>query len=403
MKILVINPGSTSTKLSLFEDEMLLFEESEFHDAPVLLRYPSVNDQVPFRKQVILDIMHRHGFTPRDVDVFVGRGGSAYPQRAGVMPIDEWLYKDTWDAVGGSEHAAKLGVLLAYELCREYGGQMFTLNPTNIDELCDYARMTGISGVYRNAQTHALNQKAVARYHAESMGRRYEDCRFVVAHIDGGVTINAHDCGKMVDGNVGSGGDGPFAPTRIGSVPVLCLLDYLEHHSLEEARLLCSRAGGFVSHFGTSDANKVHRLVEEGDQKAVLVWNAMIYQIAKEIGAMSAVLCGKVDGILLTGGLVRYDDIVEGIRKPLRLDCADNSIPRRDGAGGDGGRRSAGFARGRGSACLHQRTGVEGVWILGYGSQFAIVEGRRLSVRNSRGEDGSKFAIVEGKTALSSQ
>lgn len=314
MKILVINPGSTSTKLSLFEDDALLFEESEFHDAPVLLQYPSVNDQVPFRKKVILDIMQKNGYAPEDVDVFVGRGGSAYPQRAGVMPIDEWLYRDTWDAVGGSEHAAKLGVLLAYELSREYGGQMFTLNPTNIDELCDYARVTGISGVYRNAQTHALNQKSVARYHAESTGRRYEDCRFVVAHIDGGVTINAHDCGKMVDGNVGSGGDGAFAPTRIGSVPVLCLMDYMEHHSIEEVRLLCSRAGGFVSHFGTSDAKKVHRMVEAGDKKAVLVWNAMIYQIAKEIGAMSAVLCGKVDGILLTGGLVRYDDIVEGIR-----------------------------------------------------------------------------------------
>ena len=314
MKILVINPGSTSTKLSLFADETLLFEESEFHDAPVLLQYPTVNDQVPFRKQVVLTVMRKHGVSPEDVDVFVGRGGSAYPQRAGVTPIDEWLYRDTWNAVGGSEHAAKLGVLLAYELCMEYGGKMFTLNPTNIDELCDYARMTGIAGVYRNAQTHALNQKAVARFHANSIGKRYEDCRFVVAHIDGGVTINAHDHGRMVDGNVGSGGDGPYAPTRIGSVPVLCLMDYMERHTPEEVRLLCSRAGGFVSHFGTSNADAVHRMVEAGDRKATLVWNAMIYQICKEIGAMSAVLCGNVDGILLTGGLVRFDDIVEGVR-----------------------------------------------------------------------------------------
>ena len=314
MKILVINPGSTSTKVSLYKDDRLLFEENEFHDAPVLLRYPSVNDQIPFRKQVVLDMLGRSGYPPQDVDVFVGRGGSAYPQRAGVMPIDDLLYRDTLNAVGGSEHAAKLGVLLAYELCTEYGGKMFTLNPTNIDELCDYARMTGIAGLYRNAQTHALNQKAVATHHAKSMGRRYEDCRFVVAHIDGGITINAHDCGKMVDGNVGSGGDGPYTPTRIGSVPVLCLLDYIERHSLEEVRLMCSRAGGFVSYFGTSDANKVHRMVEAGDRKAVLVWNAMIYQICKEIGAMSTVLCGKVDDILLTGGLARFDDIVEGIR-----------------------------------------------------------------------------------------
>ncbi len=313
-KILVINPGSTSTKLSLYQDDTSLFDESEFHDASILLQYPSVNDQVPFRKKVIIDMLRRHGYSPADADVFVGRGGSAHPQRAGVMPIDKRLYLDTLNAVGGSEHAAKLGVLLAYEFCMEYGGKMFTLNPTNIDELCDYARMTGIAGLYRTAQAHVLNQKAVAFYHAKSMHRRYEDCRFVVAHIDGGVTINAHDCGKMVDGNVGSGGDGPYAPTRIGSVPVLSLLDYIERHSLEEVRLMCSRAGGFVSHFGTSDSNKIHRMVETGDRKAVLVWNAMIYQICKEIGAMSAVLSGKVDGILLTGGLVRFTDIVDGIR-----------------------------------------------------------------------------------------
>ncbi len=314
MKILAINPGSTSTKISLFEDETLLFEQSEFHDAPVLLQYPTVNDQLPFRKQVVLDIIQRNGYTPEEIDVYVGRGGSAYPQRAGVTPIDELLYRDTWNAVGGSEHAAKLGVLIAYDLCKQFGGKMFTMNPTNVDELCDFARVTGISGVYRNAQSHVLNQKAVARYHAKTLGKRYEDCRFVVAHIDGGITINAHELGKMIDGNVGSGGDGPYSPTRIGSVPVMNLLDELEHHSMDEMRLLCTRAGGFVSHFGTSDAKKVHRMVDAGDQKAILIWNAMIYQICKEIGAMSAVLCGKVDGILLTGGLVRFGDIVEGIR-----------------------------------------------------------------------------------------
>lgn len=315
MRILVINPGSTSTKISVFDDAREIFEESQFHDAPVLLQYKTVNDQVPFRKQVVLDILAKHGIEPRSIEVYVGRGGSAYPQRAGVTVIDDRLYKDTLDAVGGSEHAAKLGVLLAYELCNEYGGKMYTADPTNIDELCDYARVTGIDGVYRNAQTHALNQKAVARYHAKKIGRPYEECNFVVAHIDGGVTINAHEHGRMIDGNVGSGGDGPFSPTRIGSVPVLPLLDYIEAHSVEEVRLMCSRAGGFVSHFGTSDSDKVHRMVEEGDPKACLVWNSMIYDVCKSIGAMSSVLCGEVDGILLTGGLMRFDDILETIQK----------------------------------------------------------------------------------------
>lgn len=192
---------------------------------------------------------------------------------------------------------------------------MYTLNPTNVDEYNDYARLTGIKGVYSNAQAHTLNQKAVAEKHAEDMGRKYTDCNFIVAHIDGGITVHAHDHGRMTDGNVGSGGDGAFTPTRIGSVPVLPLLDYIEAHSIEEVRRMCSRSGGFVSYFGTSDAKVVHRLVEEKDPKAVLVWNAMIYQCCKQIGAMSAVLEGKVDGILLTGGLVRYADIVEGIQR----------------------------------------------------------------------------------------
>lgn len=309
MKLLIINPGSTSTKLSLYEDETEVFEESLFHDAPELLKYPTVNDQIPFRKQVILDMLARRGCRIQDIDVYVGRGGSAYPQAAGVTVIDERLYRDTRDAVGGSEHPAKLGVMLAYELCREFGGEMYTLNPTNVDELCDYARMTGIAGLYRNAQCHALNQKAVAEIHAKKLGRPYADCNFVVAHIDGGVTVNAHEHGRMVDGSVGAGGDGAYAPTRIGSVPVLPLLDYIEAHSVEEVRLMCSRSGGFVSHFGTSDSDKIHALVEAGDRKATLVWNSMLYQIGKQIGAMAAVLHGKVDAILLTGGLLRFPDV----------------------------------------------------------------------------------------------
>jgi len=315
MKLLIINPGSTSTKISVFEEYEELFEESVFHDAPILLQFPHVNGQVPLRKQVIIEILKKHGLKPGDIDVYVGRGGGAHPQRTGVTYIDETLYLDTLNGVGGSEHAAKLGVLLAYEMCKEYGGQMYTLNPTNVDEYNDYARLTGIQGVYRNAQAHPLNQKAIAEKHAESMGKKYEDCNFVVAHIDGGITINAHDHGRMTDGNVGAGGDGAFTPTRIGSVPVLPLLDYIEAHSVQEVRNMCSRSGGFVSFFGTSDAKIVHRMVEEKDPKAVLVWNTMIYQCCKQIGAMSTVLEGKVDGILLTGGLVRYSDIVEGIQR----------------------------------------------------------------------------------------
>ena len=321
--LLIINPGSTSTKISLFENEKERFERSQFHDAPVLLQYPHVNAQVPFRYQVILDMLAREGVDPAEIDVFVGRGGSACTQPSGVTVIDQKLYDDTEAAVGGSEHAAKLGVMLAWRFAQAYHRPAYTLNPTNVDEYGDYARLTGIRGLYRNPHSHVLNPKAVAEAHAESMGKRYDECNFIVGHIDGGVTVSAHDHGRMVDGTMGADGDGPFAPTRIGSVPVLELLDYIEARGKEQpveevladVRRMCSRSGGFVSLFGTSNSDTVHALVEQGDKKAVLVWNTMIYQICKSIGAMSAVLGGRVDAILLTGGLMRFDDITAGIRE----------------------------------------------------------------------------------------
>ena len=314
-KLLIINPGSTSTKVSLFENEKARFEHSLFHDAPVLLQYPHVNDQIPFRYRVILDMLKEEGVNPASIDVFVGRGGSACTQPGGVTAIDQKLYDDTEAAVGGSEHPAKLGVMLAWKFAQEYGKAAYTLNPTNVDEYGDLARLTGIKGVYRVSHSHVLNQKAVAEAHAEKLGKAYEDCNFIVAHIDGGITVSAHDHGRMVDGNMGADGEGAFTPTRIGTVPVLALLDWLEGHTLHEARLLCARSGGFVSLFGTSDSDAIHALVEQGDRKASLVWNTMIYQICKMIGEMSAVLCGKVDGILLTGGLMRFSDVAEGIRR----------------------------------------------------------------------------------------
>ena len=315
-RLLVINPGSTSTKVSYFENDRNLFTESIFHDAPVLLQYPTANDQIPMRKAVITDFLKSHGIDIHSIDVFVGRGGSAYSQPSGVIVIDDTLARDTANDVGGSDHPAKLGVLLAYALCKEYGGKMYTVNPTNVDELCDYARPTGIAGLYRRAQTHVLNQKGIAAIHAAKLGERYEDCNFIVSHIDGGITVTAHAKGRMIDSTEGAGGDGPLTPTRLGSIPVMEVLSYLDQgHTTEEMRKMLSRSGGFVSHFGTSDANRIHALAEAGDPKASLIWNTMIYQIGKSIGEMAVVLKGQVDGILLTGGLVRFTDIVEGLKE----------------------------------------------------------------------------------------
>ena len=314
-KLLIINPGSTSTKVSYFENEKNVCTESIFHDAPVLLQYPTANDQIPLRRRVIEEFLEKNHIDIRDIDVFVGRGGCAYAQQAGVMTIDARLVEDTARDAGGSDHPAKLGVMLAWELCREYGGAMYTVNPTNVDELCDYARPTGIAGLYRRAQTHVLNQKGIAAIHAKKLGKNYEDCDFIVCHVDGGITVTAHHRGRMIDSTEGAGGDGPFTPTRLGSIPVMEVLKYLdEGHTTDQMRAMLSRSGGFVSHFGTSDAAKVHTMVESGDEKACLIWNTMIYQLCKSIGAMAAVLQGNVDGILLTGGLMRYADIAEGVK-----------------------------------------------------------------------------------------
>ncbi|MCQ2412486.1 MAG: butyrate kinase [Sphaerochaetaceae bacterium] len=314
-RLLVINPGSTSTKISVFDDRDCVFTESVFHDAPVLLQFRTANDQLPFRAQVIREILEKHNIDITSIDVWVGRGGCAYSQGEGVMEIDDLLVRDTADDKGGSDHPAKLGVMLANEFCKQYGGKMFTVNPTNVDELCDYARITGIAGLYKRAQTHVLNQKAIARIHAKKLGKAYENCNFVVCHIDGGITITAHQGGKMIDSTEGAGGDGPFSPTRLGTIPAMELANYAETHTPEQIRTMCSRSGGFVSHFGTSNAATVHKMMEDGDVKATTIWNAMVYQICKEIGAMAAAMDGKVDAILLTGGLVRYDDIPQMIER----------------------------------------------------------------------------------------
>ena len=313
-KIFVINPGTTSTKLALFQDENKIYETNVFHEASELLSYPTVNAQLPYRKKVILDFLQEEKIDLSDVDAIVGRGGSCYPVSGGVYEVDDLLLEDTKACRGGMEHPSNLGIQLGVELQREYGGRVFMLDPIATDELCDEARMTGIYGLNRHVNLHTLNCRGIAMKYAKSLGKQYSEMRLIVAHIDGGITISAHCDGKIIDCNDSGGGDGPYTPTRVGSVSVADLIDYCQGKTPEELHKLCNRTGGFVSHFGTNDASKVHNLVEQGNPHAVRVWNGMIYQVNKYIGALAAVLEGKVDAICLTGGLLRYPDLVENIR-----------------------------------------------------------------------------------------
>ena len=314
-RIFIINPGSTSTKLSMFENEKNLFTTDVFHDSSVLKEFPTINDQLDYRMEVLENFLKENHIDLTGVDAIVGRGGGCYSVTSGIYVIDDRLIEDTKEAKGGLYHASMLGVQMAKELHRQYGGAMFMMDPPVVDELCDLARITGVKGIYRKTASHALNLKETARRHAASLGRRYEDCNFVVCHIDGGITITAHQKGRMIDANDGEGGEGPFTPTRMGSMAVTDLLRSFQDKTPEEMRSLCSQTGGLSSHFGTSDSDKIHKMVEAGNPEAVRVWNAMIYQIIKWIGSMSTVLKGKVDGILLTGGLVRFQDVVDQIKE----------------------------------------------------------------------------------------
>ena len=319
-KVFVINPGSTSTKLAYFEDENKLFETSVFHDAPELAKFPTVIDQFPYRKQLILDFIRENRIDLTGVDAIVGRGGSSYSVNSGVYEITDLLIRDTEAGKGGVHHPCNLGPRLAKELQEIYGGRIFIVDSPMTDELDDVARITGIPGIYRRSHLHVLNQKGTIRFHCafhDNAKLSYEEGNFIVCHIDGGISIAAHQHGRMIDGNDGAGGEGPFTPTRTGSVDVLDFIDYIAEHPEDPAALrkMCMTGGGLAAHFGTSNADTIHRMVEAGDLKATKVWDAMIYNICKQIGAMATVLHGQVDGIICGGGLMRFHDVADQIRE----------------------------------------------------------------------------------------
>ena len=314
-RIFIINPGSTSTKLSLFENRKNIFTTDVFHDSSVLLNFPTINDQLDYRMEVIHQFLEEDHIDLNGIDAVVGRGGGCYAIPGGIYQVDERLIEDTRATKGGLYHASMLGVQMANEIHKIYGGLCIMMDPPIVDELCDEARITGIKGVYRRAGSHARNLKATARHHAKLMGKRYEDCNFIVCHIDGGISITAHDHGRMIDGNDAGGGEGPFTPTRMGSLAITDGRRVLEGLSDEQIRDLCSQAGGLTNWFGTSNSDVIHKMVEDGDEVAGRVWDAMIYQIIKWIGMMSTPLKGKVDAILLTGGLLRFPEIGERIEE----------------------------------------------------------------------------------------
>lgn len=314
-KVFTVNPGSTSTKVALFQGGNNLFSANVSHDAEVLSKYKTLSEQLEYRKSTIEQLLEENHINLDGLDACVGRGGGLLAMEGGTYEIDALVLDHSIHAENGVAHPACLGPSIAYEFAEKYNAKAFTVNPPDVDELQDLARMTGIKGVYRGVHLHSLNLKETAIRHAESMGKRYEECNFIVCHIGGGISISAHRAGKMVDGFDIVGGEGPMAPTRCGSVAVADLLKYAADKDMKEVKQLCTRSGGFVSHLGISDAIELTNRAKNGDLYAEMIWNTMIYQIEKCIGSMSAVLHGKVDGILLGGGMVHNKDLVSQITK----------------------------------------------------------------------------------------
>ena len=318
IKTLVINPGSTSTKVGVFEDETLLFEETLRHPTEEIAKYASVIDQKDFRKEIILDFLKEKNCDPKSLDVIVGRGGLLKPIPGGTYAVSDALLADLEKGVQG-QHASNLGGILAREIGDKLGVPSYIVDPVVVDELTDKARLSGMPELPRRSIFHALNQKAVARRYAKEHGARYEDLNLIVIHMGGGVSVGAHDHGKVVDVNNILDGEGCFSPERSGTVPVgdLVKMCFSGKYTQQEIYKKICGNGGFNAYLHTNDARVVEKMVKEGSAEAKLVQDAFYYQIAKDAGAMAAVLCGKVDQIILTGGIAYDPYTLEVLQKYL--------------------------------------------------------------------------------------
>ena len=313
-KILIINPGSTSTKIGVFEDETLLFEETLRHTTEELAGFNMIVDQKDFRKKVILDVLAEKNFDIKTLDVCVGRGGMLKPIPGGTYAVSDDLLEDLKIGKQG-QHASNLGGILAREIGDELGVPSYIVDPVVVDELMPSSRLSGVPELPRISVFHALNQKAVAKRYAKEVGKKYTD--LIVVHMGGGVSVGAHDHGKVVDVYNALDGDGAFSPERAGGVPSGALVKMCFSGKYTQAEVMKKLVGkgGFNAYIGSNDARDLEKLVNEGDEHAKLVQDAFYQQVAKDIGGMATVLRGKVDQIILTGGIAYSKHTCEELEK----------------------------------------------------------------------------------------
>jgi len=308
IRILAINPGSTSTKIAVYVGTNPVFIQTIRHTEVELEKFTRVTEQFQFRKELILKELNDADIRIDLIRIVMGRGGVIKPVESGVFAVNEKMLHDLRECVYG-EHASNLGGLIAWDIAQSLpDAKAYIANPVVVDELADMARISGHPLLPRRSIFHALNQKAVARQHSKSIMRKYEELNLIVAHLGGGITVGAHKHGRVVDVNQGLDGDGPFSPERSGTLPMgdLVRLCFSGEYSEKEMLKMITGKGGMVAYLGTNSAYEVEKRAAEGDTKAKLIYDAMAYQVAKEVGSMAAVLSCDVDGILITGGIA-YD------------------------------------------------------------------------------------------------
>ena len=318
IRLLIINPGSTSTKIGVFDNENMKFEQTLRHTVEEICSFEKIYDQYEFRKNIIIEALKKNDIPVDSLDGVVGRGGLLKPIEGGTYEVDDNMLKDLKEGYSG-QHASNLGGILAYEIANEMGKQAFIVDPVVVDEMQDIAKISGLKGVERKSIFHALNQKAVARRHASTLGKKYEDLNLILVHLGGGVSVGAHEKGRVIDVANALDGEGPFSPERAGSLPVgdMIKLAYSGEYSFAEMKKMLTGNGGIVSYLNTNDAREVSERVQSGDKYAELIYSAMAYQVSKEIGAAAVVLNGKVDGILLTGGIAYDKDFTAWIKEKV--------------------------------------------------------------------------------------
>ena len=318
-RILAINPGATSTKIAVFDDEQMVIKKTVEHSVEGLQHYNRVFEQFADRLSLILAVLKENDIPLASLDAVVGRGGLLKPLAGGTYAVNERMIEALKKAERG-EHASNLGAVIAYDLAHKMNIPAFIVDPVSVDELEPVARVSGLPGLDRISLSHALNMKAVARQTAEKLEKRYEELNLIVAHLGTGISVSAHQNGRMIDVN-NARDEGPFSPDRCGSLPAtqLVKLCYSDRYTHKEMLDQITKDGGLFAYLGTKDLREAIEMAEAGNQQAALLLEAMPYQIAKEIGALAAVLEGKVDAVILTGGIAYSAFIVERITRRIRF------------------------------------------------------------------------------------